>query len=137
MRILLDPADVATVQEPRFRDLLQLRFEQICDGEPFDPVTMARFVIVEPGDTVAEIEAGSGAWITTSMFDEARYGDPDFSPCFDFLEFHDLEVRVYEFVTITSDSGFGIALFIQDLPGMDEELMRFCREYAQPAAETV
>ena len=137
MRILLDPADVPTLQAPRFRDLLQLRFDQVCEGRPFDPVTMARLVIVEPGDTPAEIEASSGAWITTSWYDDSHFGDPGFSPCFDFLEAHILESNVWEYCAITSDSGFAIVIFIRDIPGMDEELIRFCREYAQPASETV
>lgn len=130
MIILRDPADVQLVSDPFIQALLVQRFKDISiDGYSWDELGF--FVVVQPGDSVAKVEQESGAWITTAIFGDARYGDPDFSPCFDVLERHD--GHCYELVEIMNDSGFGVVVIIPEVDGMDDELIRFCQEYAQPA----
>lgn len=131
MLILRDPAAVSGVPDPAVAKLLALRFDQLSEDEPYDPDINGFFIVVEPGDTVAALEEASGCWITQGLLSEARYGEADFSPCFEFLDEHPF---CYEMVFITSDSGYGV-LFAIPKSGIDDELLRFCREYAEPSAD--
>lgn len=131
MLILRDPAAVSGVADPDIARLLALRFDQLSEDEPYDPDINGFFIVVEPGDTVATLEAASGCWITQGLFSNARYGEADFSPCFEFLEEHPF---CWEMVFILNDGGYGV-LFAIPKAGIDDELLRFCREYAAPAAD--
>lgn len=129
MLILRDPAAVSGVADPAIAKLLALRFSQLSEDEPYDPDVHGFFILVEPGDTVSGLEAASGCWITQGLFSEARYGEPDFSPCFEVLEEHPF---CWELIFILNDGGFGV-LFAIPKSGIDDELQRFCRQYAIPA----
>lgn len=131
MLILRDPAAVSGVADPDIARLLALRFDQLSEDEPYDLDINGFFIVVEPGDTVATLEAASGCWITQGLFSDARYGEADFSPCFEFLEEHPF---CWEMVFILNDGGYGV-LFAIPKAGIDDELLRFCREYAVPAAD--
>lgn len=130
MLLLRKPLDVLQVEDAYISALLTQRFQEITmDG--YDYEELGFFVLVEPGDTVTDIEQTTGAWVTTSLFGDCRYGDPDFAPCFEFLEQH--VGHCYELVEILNDAGYGIIVIIPEVAGIDEELMRFCLEYAKPA----
>lgn len=131
MLILRDPATVSGVSAPAIANLLALRFDQLSADEPHDPDVNGFFIVVEPGDTVSALEEASGCWITQGLFTNARYGEADFSPCFEFLEEHPF---CYEMVFILNDGGYGV-LFAIPKSGIDDELLRFCQEYAVPAAD--
>lgn len=131
MLILRDPAAVSGVADPAIARLLALRFDQLSEAEPYDPNVNGFFIVVEPGDTVAALEAVSGCWISQGLFSDERYGEADFSPCFEFLEEHPF---CWEMVFILNDGGYGV-LFAIPKTGIDDELLRFCREYAVPAAD--
>ncbi len=131
MLILRDPAAVSEVADPDIARLLALRFDQLSEDEPYDPDINGFFIVVEPGDTVTALEAASGCWITQGLFSDAQYGEADFSPCFEFLEEHPF---CWEMVFILNDGGYGV-LFAIPKAGIDDELLRFCREYAVPAAD--
>lgn len=130
MLVLRSPEDVAQVEDAYISALLAQRFREITiEGYTYDELGL--FVLVEPGDTAADIEQVSGAWITTGLFDDSRYGDPDFAPCFEFLERH--VGHCFELVEIMNDSGFGVIVIIPEIDGIDDELLRFCNEYAEIA----
>lgn len=129
MQVLRDPALVESVQEPGIRQLLAQRFEDICQGETYETDIHGYFVLVESGDRVADIEAESGCPILRGVLGDTRYGDPGFSPSFEVLEEH---VTCFELVFIASDGDFGIVVLVPKLPGVDSELLRFCRQYATP-----
>lgn len=131
MLILRDPAAVSKVADPAIAKLLALRFDQLSEEEPYDPDINGFFIMVEPGDTLSALEAASGCWITQGLFTDARYGEADFSPCFEFLEEHPF---CWEMVFILNDGGYGV-LFAIPKTGIDDELLRFCQEYAVPAAD--
>ncbi|MBL8484477.1 MAG: hypothetical protein JNJ60_19945 [Rhodocyclaceae bacterium] len=137
MRILCDPRQIASLDDRPLQALLAQRFDEVSDGEAFDPSRMARFVIVEPGDPLPEIEARSGALLTQAVLDDVAYPEPSSSPSFEVLQCHDLDGLVYEYVEIISEGEFAIALFIRERPGVDELVMCFCRECAQPVADSV
>ena len=130
MLLLRKPEDSTLVSDAYIRALLSQRFQEITiDGYSHEELGL--FVLVEPGDTVAEIEQASGAWIVTSLFAESSYGDPDFAPCFEFLERH--VGQCFELVEIMNDAGYGVIVIIPEVEGIDPVLMQFCHEYAETA----
>lgn len=130
MLLLRKPEETAQIEDAYIRALLDQRFQEITiEGYTYEELGL--FVLVEPGDTVADIEQASGAWITAGLFGDSRYGDPDFAPCFEFLERH--VGHCFELVEIMNDAGYGVIVIIPEVDGIDEELMRFCHQYAEVA----
>ncbi len=123
MIVIRDAAAMASIDDP----LVRQRYAEIsAAGEVY-------FVIVQAGDSVAELEQEIRYPIMHNLFDaDIHFGHADFCPSFEVLEEHD---RCYEMVFILSDGGEGIAIFIPKVIGIDPELMAFCREYATPAIE--
>lgn len=126
--------DAESIPYPAIRDLVRQRITELSQGEPFDPATMGALVLVEPGDTAAQLEKECGCLLTTGLFGDTKYGDPDFMPCFEWLEHH-IQAHCYEMLFIMTDDGIGTALFVPDEPDIDPELLAFCREYAAPITE--
>lgn len=109
------------------RALLRLRFHQLSDNGVLDAERQGYFVVAEAGDTVEALEAATGCPIFGNWVDECRYGDPDFSPGFEWL----VETGgCYEVVFITNDDGYAITLLVFDTPGIDPDLIAFCQEHA-------
>lgn len=127
MLILRDPSQLGQVENAYIRGLIAQRFQEITiDGYSYEDLGM--FVLAEPGDSIAELEKAGGVWITTGIFTEAKYGDPDFAPCFEVLEEHP---DCFEMIhTLAGD--FGVCTVIPDVFGIDDELLRFCKEFAVP-----
>lgn len=132
MLILRDPSQLGQVEDAYIRGLIAQRFQEITlDGYDYDDLGM--FVLAEPGDSIAALEKAGGIWITSGIFRDAKYGDPDFTPCFEVLEEH--PDHCFEMVHILAGD-FGVCTVIPDQPGIDPELLHFCREYAEPVAAT-
>lgn len=128
MLILRDPSQLGQVENAYIRCLIAQRFQEITiDGYSYDDLGM--FVLAEPGDSIADLEKAGGVWITTGIFTEAKYGDPDFTPCFEVLEEH--PGHCFEMVHILAGD-FGVCTVIPDVLGIDDELLRFCKEFAVP-----
>ena len=107
------------VTDTDIRDLLRLRFEQL-------DMNVSMF-IVESGDIVEDIEEEIGFCILTNLFDDVRFPDPDFVPCFEVLEDH---VGCYEMLFILSDGDDGtVELFIPKT-GVDNDLLAMCSQFA-------
>jgi hypothetical protein len=130
---ILDPDDAQRVPDEALRQLLVQRFAEVSDGEPYDPEVMAAFWLVEPGDSLAEIEAASGP-ILSGLFGGPRYGEPGFVPSFEALEAHP---GFYELVLVGGEGDDGVVLLIPQAAGIDPELLDFCSEYASPAPSRV
>lgn len=134
MLLLRSPEDVERVEDAYMHALLAQRFRDIgVIGYAFDELGM--FIVAEPGDTVSDIEHTGGIWITTSLFGDAKYGEEDFSPSFEVLEAH--SGHCFELVHILNDDGYCVIVIVPETKGMDTELIRFCREYATPAATPI
>jgi hypothetical protein len=135
MLILRDPADASRIADPDIRSLVELRFAQIGQDEPFDADQHGYMIVVEPGDTVQELEQESICAILHDLFDDIPYGNPDFTPSFEILEeHHGTDGAVfYEILFVTNDDGFGITLFVPKAEGIDRDLLAMCAEYATPA----
>lgn len=123
--------DAESIPYPAIRDLVRQRISELSQTEPFDPALMGSLILVEPGDTAAQLEKECGCLITTGLFGDAKYGDPEFMPCFEWLEYH-AQAHCYEMLFIMTDDGIGTALFVPDEPDIDLDLLAFCRTYATP-----
>ncbi|MDP1927577.1 MAG: hypothetical protein Q8K62_03600 [Thiobacillus sp.] len=130
MLILRDPALASSIVDPDVRSLVEQRFAEVCAGEAYDYDSHGYMIVVEPGDSVESLEQEISCRILHNLFDDARFGDPDFSPSFEALEDH---AGCYEMVFILNDEGFGIDIYVPKQTGIDAELLAMCAEYAVPA----
>ncbi len=121
MIILRGFADIGRVSNPSIRSLLVLRLQQL--GQISDGLLL----VVEAGDSVAEVEADSGVAILHDPFEDVPYGHPDFTPSFDFVIGHS---TAYEMHFDASDDGTGTTLFVPTGEGIDADLLALCAKYA-------
>jgi hypothetical protein len=116
---------IALLADNRLRSLLTERFEQLTAAwEGIDLSDLTHFLIIQPGDTAADAERELGWSLLVNPVDGARFGQPDFTPSWEWIEDHG---GWFEAVFILSDDGFGISLFVQDHPATDPELLAMCR----------
>jgi hypothetical protein len=109
----------------KLRSLLTERLEQLTNAwEDIDLSDLTHFLIIQPGDTAADAERELGWSLLVNMVDGARFGQPAFTPSWEWIEDHG---GWFEAVYIMSDDGFGISLFVQDHPDADPELLALCR----------
>ena len=131
MLILRDTDTVAELPDLRIRGLIEQRIEEISEDCPWDADELGPFIIVESGDTDADIEAETGFSILRSPYNDTRFGDPGFSPAFEFAESHD--DQLFELVYVVSDGGYGYNILVVNAPGVDPALLAFCHTYAVAA----
>ena len=125
------PDQVRRISDPDIRRLVEERFAEICNGEPYDPEVHGEMVVVEPGDTLQSLEGESSVPIATNPFDDSRFPDPDFVPVCEYLEEHS---RCFEMVFLFSDDGAGVNFFIPK-QGIDADVLALCARYAVRAPE--
>jgi hypothetical protein len=94
--------------------LLRLRRDQLMDCD--DLTEIGTFVIVEPGDALADIELVLGFPIIMAG-----------SPTWEWVMRHG---SIFEAPIILSDSGWGHVLIIPDADGIDPRLLSLCRDHA-------
>lgn len=131
---LRDPDDLDQVADPFIRALIASRFEALAEEGVADD-DLAEYLVVEAGDQIPALEAAGGIWITSSPFSKARYGDEDFVPCFEMLEAH--AGHCFEMVHVFDDAGSAVITIVPDTPGIEKELLRFCREFATPSPDRI
>ena len=129
MIVLRDPQQLAQVVQPEIKAFLRRRFHDICDPEPYDPDEHGFFILVEPGDTSDRIESATGYSLLKSLFNNTVYGDPDFSPDFEYLEDHG---EFFEAVFIFTDGGFAVVMIVPKEEGIDAGILALCNEFATP-----
>ena len=86
----------------------------------------ARFVIVQPGDSIQALEAELGWSVFQNPGDGTRFDDPDFTPGWEWIEDHG---HTFELVFIMTDDGFAHVVLVQNAQGVDPELLRLCGLY--------
>jgi hypothetical protein len=120
MLILKSPSLIDSIADPDILKLVKLRHDQLGD-EMFGSM-----IIIEAGDAILDIEKEIGFPILTNLFDDVRYPDTDFVPCFEALEDHG---NFYEMVLILSDGGDAVEIFIPKV-GVDNDLLAMCSQFA-------
>ena len=131
MIIIREPSATACITDPQIRELVSLRFTQLCDGssDPYDPEELGYLVLVEPGDTVAALEAECDLPILHNYLDPViQYGHPDFVHSCEVLEDHGCCFEM----TYVLGGDFGIGIFVPKTVGIDAQLLAMCAEYAEP-----
>lgn len=108
--------------DPKMASLLLLRQTQL--GPDFGE--HCRFVLVGPLDRPAWIEEALGFSPLQNPADGTWYGDEDYSPGFDALEDHGFCFEM----TFELTSDFTHVLLIENAPGVNRDLLDFCRKYA-------
>lgn len=114
MQVLRDPADAAVIPDPELRHLVTQVFANVSDC----PEILGFILVVEPGDTLAMLDAQLGFSILANRQE--------------FILEHD---RWFELVYVFGQDGSGIEVFVPkalDLP----ELLAVCVAQASPAAST-
>ena len=120
MLILKPPSSFDSITAPDILRLVKLRHSQLGD-EMFDSV-----IIIEAGDSISCIEEEIGFSILTNLFDDVRYPDPDYVPCFEVLEDHG---GCYEMLFILGDGDEAVEIFIPKT-GVDQLLLAMCSQFA-------
>ena len=130
MHIIRDPFATAQIKDPSIRRLVEQRIFDL-GKEPFDLAVLGYFVIVEAGDSITTLESQLGFPILANRFSGIRFGQPGFSPSFEFVESFG---SCYDMVFIIDDSGYGIEVFVPKTAGIDSDLLLLCQEYATAGA---
>jgi hypothetical protein len=132
MLVLRSPDEASRILNPEVRRLVELRFAQVCAGEPYDPDRHGYFFTVEGGDKADAVQTESGCPLLVNWLGDARFGDPDFTPAAEVIEEHR---SCYELVFIFSDEGNGIEIFVPKVDGVDTDLLAMCAQFAVPASD--
>jgi hypothetical protein len=109
------------------RSLLEQRMEQLRSNYDGDLGEIVEFHIVELGDTQRQIEAALGFPVLQNFIDGTTFGDPDWSPCFEWLLAHG---SFFE-ITFILGEGYGCVVFVPDDPAVEFDLHSLCLEHAE------
>jgi len=120
------PDAAGRIGDPAIRRLVEERFDQVLNGDEYDPDIHGVMIVVEPGDTLDSLEEQSGLPIATNPFDGARFPDPNFVPACEALEEH---AGCYEMMFLFSDDGAGVNFFIPK-QGIDADLLALCARFS-------
>jgi hypothetical protein len=108
--------------DPALHRLLSDRIAAL-DGDLID---QTEYLIVQPGDTKADIVSAIGWSPLVNPIDGCRYGDPGFIAPWDWLQRHQ---GWYEMIVTVGNGGFAYIIFIEDAPDADAVLLRLCRTH--------
>jgi hypothetical protein len=119
MLIIHNRSQLPLITDPDILKLVTLRLTQLATL----PTPM---IIVEPGDSLSDIEKEIGFPILTNLFDETTYPDPDFVPSCESLEDHG---HCYEMLFILGDGEEAVEIFIPKTV-VDPSLLAMCADFA-------
>ena len=108
--------------EPRLHALLSERIAALSD----DLIDYTEYLVVEPGDTEADIIRHVGFSPLIEPIDGIRFGQPGFQPHWDLLVDHGGWFELIE----TFGSAFAYVLLIRNEEGIETGIRQLCRHYA-------
>ena len=111
--------------DPRLHRLLKTKMAALVTAD-FDLTDDTEFLIVQPGDSEADIIREVGFSPLVSPIDGARFGEAGFQPHWDWLGQHD---GWFEMI-VTFGSTFANILLIQDAESIQPDLISLCQRYA-------
>jgi hypothetical protein len=115
MQVLRDYESIASVPDLHLRALLEKCVASLTtDFDEYDLDELVTFIVIEPGDSLAEIDTALGFPILTRPF-ELLVDHADW----------------YELVFIVSDDGYGIEVFISKASGVDPRLLSMCARHVE------
>ena len=113
-----------TALDLRIKRLLMERRDQLdgrIEGE-------ARFIVMQPGDSLDALDTALGFSILQNQTDGLRFGDPGFSPTWEWMADHG---HCWEAPFIFDDSGFAHVVIIQNSPMQNRLLRALCLTHAE------
>ena len=113
-------SQLTLIINPDIHKLITLRLTQL------DTTLPTPMIIIEPGDSLSDIEEEIGFSILTNLFDDISYPDPDFIPSCEALEDHG---GCYEMLFILGDGEEAIEIFIPKT-GVDSLLLAMCADFS-------
>ena len=121
-------AALATPLHPRLRVLIEQR---IASARKNGLADMTHIVVLQPGDTEADLVAEIGWTPLVNPIDRCRYrfGEPGFVAPWDWLQRH---AGWWEMVVTVGDGGFAYLLLFSDTPDMNPDLLELCRSHTRP-----
>jgi hypothetical protein len=113
----------------RIKELLRVRSGQLTKDAPGDDLAdLARFAVVQTGDTPADLERAIGFDVFVNPADGSRPGDPNWAgPGWEWCQDHGWG---FELCFIMDDSGFGHVVIVPKQQGIDTSLLNLCRAHA-------
>ncbi|CAN5530059.1 hypothetical protein BH10PLA2_BH10PLA2_03460 [soil metagenome] len=115
---------LGTLTLPLDPHLHRLITDRVKDAIARDLGDLTHILIVQAGDTEADIIDAIGFSPLVHRIHGTRFGDPAFEPDWDWWERHD---GWTELLYCVGDTGFAYVLFVQDAEGMLPELRSLCR----------
>ena len=112
--------------DPEIKQVLQTQRDMLSEYEGYSLEELAEFVIVQPGDTLAEVEAASDMQLV-----DPEGGQPTFAIGAEWVEQHGTFVTV---CFILSDDGFGVLLFVPTGQVIDPVLQAACEREVRSRA---
>lgn len=129
MQVLRDSTSIsewaASNSDPTLVELIVAHIQILTEYEGYDWSELVRFVVVERNDTVSSLEGALGFPVMANRFDGCRYGEPGFSPSWEFINEHK---DWYEVVYVLGDDGFGVVVFVEK--HADLELLHMLQFYS-------
>ena len=124
MRVLLYPDDIvreiAATPDPSVAKLLTRQSEFMSADESEESLTV---LVVEPGDTIAELDAALHHQLLVDHYSGRRYEDSGFIPCFETLLEH---TTFYEMFFVEGGGEVGISVLIPKSPTTDPAILAMC-----------
>ncbi len=118
-------AALARPLQAQLRSILQTRVQHLECRQP-DLVELTHFVVMQRGDTSADLKRTIGLTPLVNPIDGARFRSPAFHPWWDWLG---RTGDYFEAIISVGNAGFAFVLLIEDTLGVDPELLCLCRTY--------
>ncbi len=96
--------------DPVLDGFIGFHIQNLNEYEGFEWGDLVKFVVVGQNDTVSDLDEALGFSVMANRFDGCRYGEPGFSPSWEFIGEHK---DWYEIVYILGDDGAGIVVFVE------------------------
>ena len=132
MQFIRGPEQARGISDPAIRRLVQERYAEVCNGEPYDADVHGEMIVVQERDTLVSMEEETGLPIATNPFDGARFPDLEFVPVWEWIENHN---SCFVCTFVLTDSGGGTSLFVPKHSGIDADLLALCARFAVPVPE--
>lgn len=113
--------------DPSLRELITLRVSQLRRNYDGPLKEIVCFYVVEAGDDQEQMAQALGFNPLTNLVDGTTFGDPDFTPSFEWMKCWG---SWFELVFLLTDDGFGHILFVPNDPGTEFDLHSMCLAYA-------
>jgi len=116
----------AVLNQPLEPSLKRLLHGRVQDAACLGLADLTHLLVIEPGDSEADIIDAIGFSPLVSRLDGIRH-----QPDWDWIEKHE---GYFELVYTVSNDGFAFLVFVQDAPGVLPELLALCRGGWSPDA---